>query len=216
MSARPSRSDRGSADTSTDALRSLIRATRGVFCKPLRVERCEGRLQVALDAREGTARTVSPSDSAVTSPEVQVRLMFSDLRSHLDRCGDARTALPHLAAVEQGLGRRGMRAFDDLPLPLLKRASGQVQASAQEPILEGLALLQARLDLTIVTREEVAQALRKSTREGPSSFFVDHKLQVNEVTLSEFQRVASESATTLTDATGIESADTAPSRLSAL
>jgi hypothetical protein len=79
-----------------------------------------------------------------------------------------------------------MRVFDELPLPLLRRASGQLDGLAQEPVLEGFALLQARLDIAIVGREESVSVQCKPN--ALSSFFVDHKLQVSEASMSAFMR----------------------------
>ena len=53
---------------------------------------------------------------------------------------------------------------------------------------EGFALLQARLDIAIVGREESTAPLRKPG--ALSSFFVDHKMQVSEVSISAFMRAA--------------------------
>ena len=170
------------------ALRSMIRTTRGSFGKPLRIERSQGKLSVMLEGDAASPRGKAEVDAAATSPETQALLMRLDLQAHLDRCANSRKALPHLAAVEHGLERRGMRVFDELPLPLLRRAAGQLQGLAQEPVLEGLALLQARLDVAIVGREESVPVQCKPN--ALSSFFVEHKLQVTEASMSAFMRIA--------------------------
>ena len=170
------------------ALRSMIRTTRGSFGKPLRIERSQGKLSVMLEGDATSPHGKAEVDAAATSPETQALLMRLDLQAHLDRCANSRKALPHLAAVEHGLERRGMRVFDELPLPLLRRAAGQLQGLAQEPVLEGLALLQARLDVAIVGREESVPVQCKPN--ALSSFFVEHKLQVTEASMSAFMRIA--------------------------
>jgi len=194
MSARPSRTPSGPPIEGAETLRSMIRSARGVFCRPLRIERRQGQLCVALEDESGTPPADGSLQAVATAPETQASLMLQDLRAHLDRCTNSRTAMPHLAAVEHGMRRRGMRSFDELPLPLLQRASGQVQASTEEPMPEGLALLQARLDMSIVSREEIAQALRKKTRDAPSSFFVEHKLRVSEASMTDFLLAGGEPA----------------------
>lgn len=178
------------ADPDSAALRALIRDARGSFGKPLRVERSQGRLSVMLDG--GTADTPAQGAKA-TSAETQTRLMRQDLRAELDRCSTSRKVLPYLALLEQGLARRGLRAFDDIPLPALRRAAAQLQVLAQEPAIEGLALLQARLDVAIVGREEALPVVCKPN--ALSSFFVEHKVEVREVSMSDFLHIAGPPAT---------------------
>lgn len=188
MTTKPSAKPNEPSDPASAALRSLIRTARGAFGKPLRIERSQGRLSVMLEAdgvgTNGKADVGMPPGAI--SPETQALLMRLDLQALLDRCSNSRAALPHLAALEQGLERRGMRAFDELPLALLRRAGGQLQGLAQEPVLEGFALLQARLDVAIVGREESVAVQCKPN--ALSSFFVEHKLQVSEVSMSAFMR----------------------------
>ena len=191
MSSKPSPSSRspGAAPDAGAALRSLIRAARGVFGRPLRIERAEGKLRVVLEP-ESVASNPDDGDAAgATAPGVQALLMAADLKAHLDRCSRARATLPHLATLEHELKQRGMQVFDELPLRVLQRASGQLDGLAQEPVLEGFALLQARLDLAIVAREERSQA-QTTKRSGPSSFLMDHKLQVSEASMSDFMLAA--------------------------
>jgi hypothetical protein len=192
MTPKPSAKPSEPPDPGPAALRSLIRTTRGAFGKPLRIERSQGKLSVMLEADaagpNGKAAAGNPSGTppSATSPETQALLMRLDLQAHLDRCSNSRAALPHLAALEQGLERRGMRVFDELPLALLRRAAGQLEGLAQEPVLEGFALLQARLDVAIVGREESVAVQCKPN--ALSSFFVEHKLQVSEASMSAFMR----------------------------
>lgn len=168
------------------ALRSLIRAARGNVGNPLRIERQQGKLNIVLGGEANPAAGKPAVDGAVTSPDTQALLMHLDLQTLLDRCSNSRSALPHLAAVEHGLGRRGLRIFDEMPLALLRRASGQLDGLAQEPVPEGFALLQARLDVAIVGREESVAVQCKPN--ALSSFFVDHKMQVSEASISAFMR----------------------------
>jgi hypothetical protein len=172
------------------ALRLMIRAARGPSELPLRVERRQGQLRVALEDPARASKATTAADSAATAPETQAHLIDVDLRKHLDLCTGSRKAMPHLAAVENGIHRRGLRSLDDMPLPVLRRASGQLAASAPEPLPEGLALLQARLDVAIVAREEVSQTMRVTARDAPSSFFVEHKLEVNEASMTDFLSAA--------------------------
>jgi hypothetical protein len=180
-------------DPSSSALRSLICATRGAFGKPLRIERTQGRLSVMLEGESVGNNGTAPADRATTSADAQTRLMRHDLKAQLDRCANSRTGLPYLRLLEQGLERRGMRVFDDIPLPALKRSAAQLEVLAQEPVLEGLALLRARLDVAIVGREEALPVICKPN--PLSSFFVDHKMQVSEASMSDFLSIAGSPAT---------------------
>ncbi len=165
-------------------LRSLIRAARGVFSRPVRIEREQSKPRAALEEGSGAAQGKAQEHRADVAPETQATLMRSDLKAHLDRCGNSRAALPHLATLEHELKKRGMRVFSQLPLKVLQRAAAQLDGLAQEPLLEGFTLLQARLATTIVAREESAQVQIK-LRE-PSPFLMEHKLQVSEASMSDF------------------------------
>ncbi len=180
-------------DPASAALRSLIRSARGAFGKALRVERSQGRLSVMLEAQSAGSDGATAAAPAATSADAQTRLMRQDLGAHLDRYSNSRAGLPYLKLLEQGLERRGMRVFDEIPLPALRRAAGQLEVLAQEPMLEGLALLQARLDVAIVGREESVPVQCKPN--VLSSFFVDHKLEVSEVSMSDFLHIAGPPAT---------------------
>lgn len=184
----PSPTPNAPADPGSAELRSLIRNARGSFGKPLRVERSQGRLSVMLDSESAAGGGAAAPVSEATSADAQTRLMRQDLKLELDRCGTSRKVLPYLALLEQGLVRRGMRAFDEIPLPALRKAGAQLQVLAQEPVLEGLALLQARLDVAIVGREEALPVLCKPN--ALSSFFVEHKMQVSEASMSDFLHIA--------------------------
>ena len=188
MSAKASSPPVTPPDTGSATLRTLIKSARGAFGKPLRIERSQGKLRLVLEDEAGKADSKSPAYANAVSPESQALLMRLDLQALLDRCANSRAALPHLAVLEHELQKRASRVFDELPLPLLKRAAGQLEGLAQEPVPEGFALLQARLDIAIVGREESAAPLRKPG--ALSSFFVDHKMQVSEVSISAFMRAA--------------------------
>jgi hypothetical protein len=180
---------------SLGALRQVIQAARNAFTRDLRLERSEGKLRVVLEAEAarpepGRPRPHGPKDFGPTAPELQAALMYLDLRSHLDRHHNSRTALPHLSMLEHGLKKRGMHVFEELPLKVLQRAATQLDGLAQEPVLEGYVLLQARLGLAILDLEEKAQAGRK--RLARSSFLGEHKLQVSEASMSDFLAAAAE------------------------
>ncbi len=168
------------------ALRNLIRTARGGSDRPLRIERNQGKLRVVLEGSSNPKGGPVADDTGVTAPEVQALLMRVDLKSHFDRCSNSRKSLPHLATLEHTIRKVGVRAFDELPLTVLRRAAGQLDGLAQQPVLEGFALLQARLDMAIVGREESVRG--QARRAEPAVFHMDNKLQVNEISMSDFMR----------------------------
>ena len=172
------------ADTSA-ALRSLIRKARGVFGRPLRIERTQGTLRVVLEDDSSAPVGDAERNPKVTAPRTQAVLMATDLRDLFDRCSRSRAVLPHLATLEHELNQRGMPVFEELPLRVLQRAAAQLEGLAQEPVLEGIALLQARLDVSIVAREENAQAQQRKPI-APPSFLMDEKMQVSEASMTDF------------------------------
>jgi len=118
--------------------------------------------------------------------------MRADLKSHLDRRTGTRAILPHLGILEHELGKRGMRTFNELPLTVLRRAAGQLNGLAEEPLLEGFVLLQAWLDMSIVDREERAQAETRQKLLLQSTLLIEDKLLVSEASMSDFLRVVGE------------------------
>jgi len=185
MRATPPSKPGDKPDQDSTALRSLIRSTQGGASRPLRIERSAGRLRVVLDEAKGQPQgAVDP-----TAPASQVALMRADLKSHLDRRTGTRAALPHLGILEYEMGKRGMRVFEELPLTVMRRAAGQLNGLAQEPLLEGFVLLQARLDMHIVDREERAQADIRNKLQLQTTLLVDDKLVVSEASMSDFLRV---------------------------
>lgn len=195
MRAKPPSKPSDPPEKGSSALRALIRSAQGAFSRPLTIERSQGKLRVALPEQAAATKDKRAQAADATAPASQVALMRADLKSHLDRREGTRAALPHLSTVEYELGKRGMRVFDQLPLPVLRRAAGQLNGLAQAPLLEGFVLLQARLDLAIVDREERAQAdASKHKQLAPSSFLVDDKLQVSEASMSDFLRAAGDPA----------------------
>lgn len=192
MPANPPSKDRTAPDQGSTALRALIRTTQGGVSRPLRIERDEGRLRVVLDEARTAPDATSKDEVRATAPANQAALMRADLKSHLDRRTNTRAVLPHLAILEHELGKRGMRAFNELPLTVLRRAAGQLNGLAQEPLLEGFVLLQAWLDMTIVDREERAQAETRQKLLLQSTLLIEDKLLVSEASMSDFLRAVGE------------------------
>jgi hypothetical protein len=77
------------------------------------------------------------------------RLMQRSLQRLLDRVADARTALPHLAALETSLGQRGTAALQGVSQKALAKVQHQLRALPLDPadghIQDLLALVQRTL-----------------------------------------------------------------------
>jgi hypothetical protein len=113
-------------------------------------------------------------------------LMHPALRKGLDAAPNSRKMLRHLATVEHHLWRSGSLFLHDLSLSALQRILDQLDGVAGTPLESGLAPLRGWLVDTIAARE---RPQRQSELLQPrSSFFFDHKIEVREASVSEFDR----------------------------
>lgn len=65
---------------------------------------------------------------ARAADRVRGRLMQAALKALLDKVRGARAAFPHLAALEEALGRRGVAAIDEVPLHWLAKMTQQLSS----------------------------------------------------------------------------------------
>lgn len=63
---------------------------------------------------------------ARVADRVRGQLMQAALKALLDQVRGARAAFPHLAALEDALGRRGVAAIDEVPLHWLAKITAQL------------------------------------------------------------------------------------------
>jgi hypothetical protein len=115
--------------------------------------------------------------------------MRAALTALLDSAQGSRKVLRHLAAVEHGLKNKDedgaflSEATPDQLLTMLKQLDGLMP---DRPIA-GLVALRLRLS-TAKNAQQRAEDIQ-SKGQPVSSFFVDHKLEVNELDLADFERL---------------------------
>jgi hypothetical protein len=130
--------------------------------------------------------------SSSATPAATPASMRAALTVLLDGVPGSRRILRHLAAVEHELGRkdRESRFLLDAPLDqllLVQRQLEGVLGSAPSP---GLVALRLRLAESIRDRQHAEELAAR--RQPLSSFFVDHKLQVSEGGLTDFDQLSAE------------------------
>jgi hypothetical protein len=112
--------------------------------------------------------------------------MHAALRKALDAAPNSRKVFRHLATVEHYLWRKGTLFLHDLSLPALQRIVEQLDGVANSPLAPGLVALREWLVDTIAARERMER--RNELLQPRSSFFVDHRMEVREASVSDFDR----------------------------
>lgn len=164
-------------------LRHLLRWLRLAFVGRVRIKRrAGGSYDIVMESRlHGRDSTVSRPAGPHAEPE-DVKLMRRELRAVLDRHPAARSVLPHLAAIERGLRHKGLAAFADFPVGVLRKALVQLEPLCGDAA-PGLSALRAQL----VTRTlEDQPAPDRAAPALISDFNVSDKVELSEVGVSVF------------------------------
>lgn len=161
---------------------------KAVFTRPLQGRRDDGSPSVAPETKPER----SAHEDKLTAPHSDQRalLMHAALRKALDGAPNSRKVLRHLATVEHHLWRKGSLFLHDLSLPALQRILEQLDGVASAPLESGLAALRGWLVDTIAARERLQR--QNELLQPRSSFFVDHKIEVREASVSDFDRALGE------------------------
>jgi hypothetical protein len=176
--ARDTRSGVRQGDANPPAPLTLRRLFKAVFVDQLRLRRKGPHLTLALESPAPTAPAELPP--VVDSPAAQMRRALGEL---LDSCSGSRTVLKHLAALEHHLEHREDRFIHELSLSSLQHMLRQLQGLIAPPPSPGIALLLAELLDAAELKLRLEQ--QAEARSQPiSSFFVDHKLEVKELSPS--------------------------------
>lgn len=194
MSKRDSNQRKGKAGESRFGL-SPMRLARAIFSQQLRVRRGDKGLKVVLEAAPAErAQTANP---IVSDETVRTLLMHTDLKGLLDAARGSRRVLRHLAAVEHGLEHKdaGALFLFDISEERLRTALRQLDGLIVGSMSPGLAALRARMVDAIAAQELRDQ--RRATNEPISSFLVDHKLEVADARVTDFDRANAEWQPTL-------------------
>jgi hypothetical protein len=106
------------------------------------------------------------------------RVMQGSLTALLDRAKGARKVLPHLAALETSLGKKGLDVVHGLSHPVLAKIYGQLSSLPVAPSDKPLQELMSHLLHAIERLRPAPQYL--------SDFMTEEKLSVGEATLADF------------------------------
>ena len=102
------------------------------------------------------ARTASRSgrDADRKREKAEVQLALTQLAELLDKLPGTRRAMRQLDFVEQGLRKKGFRALDKLPLPVLRKALEQLDGLVTNWSPVGLANLRSKMAVAVLRREK--------------------------------------------------------------
>jgi hypothetical protein len=164
--------------------RAPLSILKAVFNRP-RQDHREDSDQSA--TRETQAHGASQAEKAAAPHNDERALqMHAALRTALDAAPNSRKVLRHLATVEHYLWRKGTLFLHDLSLPALQRIVEQLDGVANAPLAPGMAALREWLVDTIAARERLQR--QNELLQPRSSFFVDHRMEVREASVSDFDR----------------------------
>jgi len=132
----------------------------------------------------GAAETalVTASAKLKAADRIRGQLMQMALRDLLNQVRGARDALPHLAALEKALRQRGANAVYEVPPQWRAKIAAQLSSLPIRDDDRELGELLARLTGTLQVRQEI----RLESAHYLSDFHVDGRVEVGEVSHSEF------------------------------
>jgi hypothetical protein len=143
------------------------------------------KLEKKLAAKAGPA---APKSRAVQGLDTaKLVLMRTELRVLLKRHPQARSLARHLAFFERALHKSGARAYDEVPVDVLRKALIQIEFLVSNWSAVGLAELRSRLSIAISDRENEVQ--------GPESvqdlrhLKGGHAVSVQDATVSQFMEM---------------------------
>jgi hypothetical protein len=167
-------------------LKNPVRWLKRLFRRPVRLKRQGLDFKLVLDdpatrfgdtAMDGSKMT--PSDTA------DVQAMRLELAAVLDRDPRSRRVLVHLNMLERALKTKGMKAFEDLPAELLRKAMAQLDTLVMDWSARGLTLLRARASGTLA-RTRISAGTRQA------DFGDTTHVQVREASVTTFMEVDQE------------------------
>lgn len=155
---------------------------KAVFTHHLRLKRAPRGLVLVLEPQKPAA----PPGQATAAPhkDAAALQMHADLGAALNAAPGSRKVFRHLAMVEHKLWHSGSLFLHDLPWSALQRVIEQLDGVSAAASSRGMALLRERLVDAIGVHKRLER--EREMRAPPSSFFVDHKLEVIEATPTDF------------------------------
>lgn len=178
--ADPSAHERKGSAPAALSLRGLLKA---VFTDQLRLRREGPHLKIALEsATPDTApATLPPAPDPPAAPRQLMQRALGDL---LESHAGSRSVLKHLAALEHLLKLRDDPFMHELSLSSLQHMLRQLHGLIAPPAPPGISLLQAELLDAAELKTRLEHERAGAGPQAISSFFVDHKLEVKELSPS--------------------------------
>ena len=158
---------------------SLRNVFRAIFVDQLSLRREGASLTIALAPAEAPTVPVAPRIRIADTPTLRMQRALSDL---LDTRADCRSVMKHLAALEHHLKVQTGPFMSELSISSLEIMIRQLHGLIAPPPSRGVALLLAELLDAVEQKSRLEQAQAGS--QAISSFFVDHKLEVKELSPS--------------------------------
>jgi hypothetical protein len=165
-----------------------LAALKAVFTHHLQLRREPRGLTISLQPDSDSS--TQSSTPAAPHGDQRALVMHAALRAALDAAPASRKVFRHLATVEHHLWRKGTLFLHDLSLRALQRTVEQLDGVATPPLAPGLAALRECLVDAIAAQERLQR--QEEMLQPRSSFFVDHKMEVQEASASDFARALGE------------------------
>jgi hypothetical protein len=167
-------------------LKNPVRWLKRLFRRPVRLKRQGLDFKLVLDdpaTRFGDTTMDGPKMTPSDTADVQA--MRLELGAVLDRDPRSRSVLVHLNMLERALKTKGMKAFEDLPAELLRKAMAQLDTLVMDWSARGLTLLRARASGTLA-RTRISAGTRQA------DFGDTTHVQVREASVTTFMEVERE------------------------
>ncbi len=138
-------------------LKPIVKALVGLFRHDLVLKRSERGVAIVLERRaaqgRGPSRRQQREDEARRKARAELELLLAQLKDLLDEIPESRGSLKQLVFVEHALQRKGLMVLHRLPLPVLRKALGQLEGLVTNWSPHGLANLRSKLAVAIIDRE---------------------------------------------------------------
>jgi hypothetical protein len=160
-----------------------VRATKKLFASKVRLQRKGLNVHIVLEHPVAAP----PQQDDVAQDVSRSSGMQQALKAVLDQNPDHRHVLRHLVYFEAAFKRKRMRVLNELPIEVLQKALDQFEMLVSDWSHEGLSTLRSRMSLALIQRGKLAA--QHSTGQSPSDFHVEHKMSVEEASVSRFMAV---------------------------
>ena len=168
---------------------------RFVLLDPAEVRKRKAAKQAAKQAAK-RAKSAPPARKASRATdgldEARLALMRTELRMLLKRHPQARSLARHLAFFERALHQSGARAYDVVPVDVMRKALIQIEFLVTNWSAVGLAELRSRLSIAISDREGEGEAEAngpESVQDLGGPLKGGHAISVQDATVSQFMEM---------------------------